>query len=82
MKFREHRGSLAESMDTVVELEGRNALLRHCQELLAPYQFNFEPEALKVEPYSREPDTRIDWDQTYVVKIDDYGVMGFTNSAC
>jgi len=82
MKFREHRGSLADAMKTLVELPDRAALVQHCRELLAPYQFVFEDSALKVEPYGTGSDDRIGWKETHVVTIEKYGVIGFTDSAC
>lgn len=81
MRFREHRGGLAESVETLTELSDRNALVNHCQSLLQPYSFHFEPSALKVEPYGGK-DTRIGWDETYIVTVEGYGVMGFTDAPC
>lgn len=79
MKFRQHRGSLADSMKTVVELPDRAALLAHCRALLLPYQFEFPDAALHVERYG--PDARSGWDSQSLVTIDGYGVMGMTDSA-
>lgn len=76
MKFREHRGGLAESMETTIELEDRAALIAHCRALLDQWYFSFRDEDLSVEPYGR--DERIGWD-THIVTIKGYGVMGFTD---
>lgn len=78
MKFREHRGSLADSMATCIELLDKAALVAHCQRLLKPYNKSFEPEQLRVAPYCR--DDRTGWD-THIVTIDGYGVMGFTDGS-
>jgi len=79
MKFRQHRGSLADSMATVVELRDRAALAEYCRELLRPYAFEFPDEALKIVPYSS--DARIGWDPQSLVTIEGYGVMGMTDSS-
>jgi hypothetical protein len=76
MKFREHNGLLDDSMQTVVELPDGAALLQHLQNLLAPWDFPVTPETLHVTHYAY--DARIHWD-TYVVTLDKYGVLGFTN---
>jgi hypothetical protein len=68
-------------MATLVELPDHASLVEHCQKLLAPFNFVFDSPALKVEPYSGA-DTRIGWKATYVVTIEKYGVMGFTDAAC
>jgi hypothetical protein len=89
MKFREHRGSLAASMETVVELEPtKSAVIAHAKKLALESGFPFTQEELdreltlqtvRVEAYG--PDARIGWD-TYLVcstymKIP---ILGFTNS--
>jgi len=80
MKFREQRGGLAESMETLIELPDRASLVSHCQKLLASSQFVFDPTKLKVEPYGGE-DSRIGWKSTHIVTIEKYGVIGFTDMA-
>jgi hypothetical protein len=83
MRFRENRGSLDESLKTLVKLENRDALVKHCQKLLAPYNFRFDQSALEIleiSPYSSGPDKRTGWKCTYIVRIEGYGVMGFTDS--
>lgn len=77
MKFREHRGSLDESMETCVELDDRADLVAHMRRQLAHYYFEFEDAQLKVEPYAI--DKRIGWLDTHIVTIDGYGVVGFTD---
>lgn len=76
MKFREHRGQLGDSMETVKELPDRAALIDHLYASF-PQPLNFEN--IKIEPYFMEPDVRIDWDQTYIVTLDGIGVIGFTD---
>lgn len=81
MKFRQHRGGLDESMETVVELADRTALIAHCRALLAPWPTAPEvtEQTLKVSAYGYDP--RIQWD-THLVFLEGYGVMGYTDSPC
>lgn len=81
MKFRHHRGSLAESMKTLVELDGRETLVNYLQKHFDLW-FTFKPEQLKVEPYGSGGDKRIGWKQTYLVTIEGFGVAGFADSPC
>lgn len=76
MKFRDHRGSLADSMATVVEVSGRDALVSLLAGRLEKYGFEFADRDLVIAPYGY--DRRIDWD-THIVTIDGYGVAGFTD---
>jgi hypothetical protein len=76
MKFREHRGSLWDSMATLVELPDRAALLAHCQRLLDPFDVQVLDSQLRIEPYTY--DDRVRW-ETWIVSIDGYGVIGFTD---
>lgn len=80
MQFREHRGSLDESLKTLIKLTDRDALVKHCQKLLAPYHFKFDAPDLEISPYSHDPNKHIGWKCTCIVKIKGYGVMGFTDS--
>lgn len=81
MKFREHRGGLAESMATVVELKDKAALIEHCKKVMEAYMLPAQAIAdLTVEPYGGI-DTRIGWD-THIVTIGCYGVLGFTDGPC
>jgi hypothetical protein len=82
MKFREHRGSLADSMATVVEVDGERGLLMHIMHLLEryypartyeDYQRVFH---VTVKPYGY--DERIKWD-AHMVYLEGYGPIGFTD---
>jgi hypothetical protein len=75
-KVREHRGGLAESMQTVREVKDRAELLAIIQEEARRFQLDVKPEQLHVEPYGR--DDRIGWD-TYLITIDGYGVWGMAD---
>lgn len=74
MRFRWHRGSLADSMETVEELSPflpplLAILVRSCPEAT--------PDNVVVEPYFGR-DERCDWDRTYIVKVNG-GPVGFTD---
>jgi len=78
MKFREHRGGLAEAMETVVEVEGMRGLVAHMQKLAEqwPSMPVINVNTVKVKPYGF--DSRINWD-THLVTVEGYGVFGFTD---
>jgi hypothetical protein len=74
--FREHRGTLEDSMATVVTINNRDELVSHIADKLTPFGIDVKPEDVQVSPYAK--DERIDWD-TYIVTLQGYGVVGFTN---
>ena len=77
MKLREHRGGLAESMATVVEIEPTlGAVVARVRQVLAPWGVKIKKREVKVAPYCF--DDRIGWD-THVVTVEGYGVFGFTD---
>lgn len=77
MKLRQHRGGLAESMETVVEIEPtKDALMAAVHSVLSRSGFELTDDMLHVEPYAF--DSRIQWD-AHIVTIDGYGVYGFTD---
>jgi hypothetical protein len=78
MKFREHKGSLSESMKTVVEVADHTALLEHIRALAAPWP-TFPPVSADTVHIERHCyDERIEWDN-YIVTLDGYGVLGYTD---
>ena len=78
MKLREHRGGLAESMATTIEIDATApALLAAMQPVVAPWGVYLTPDMIHLEPYGGI-DERIGWD-TYIVTIDGHGVYGFTD---
>lgn len=70
MRYRDHRGSLNESMETVKEFTTKDELGLHLKEL-HPYLNG----KITIEPYAF--DKRIGWD-THIVCIGQHGV-GFTD---
>ena len=78
MKLRQHRGGLAESMATTIEIEATaTALLAAMQPVMVSYGVDLTPEMIHVKPCGGM-DERIGWD-TYIVTIDGCGVYGFTD---
>lgn len=76
MKFREHRGSLDDSMATCVEIEPTyEALKEHLKKILSYWPLP-EPLVLEIKRYGY--DNRIQW-ESYIVKLEGWGVVGFTN---
>jgi hypothetical protein len=83
MKFRPHRGSLADAMKEMVDLPDRAALIALLQSMHKDADFGpvITDEAVHVEKYGHGIDTRIGWD-THIVMIDDWGPAGFTDGPC
>lgn len=73
---REHRGSLADSMETVREVKDREELLAIIQSQLRPFGVAVDAQQLHIDPYAY--DSRISWD-THLITIDGYGVWGMAN---
>jgi len=77
-KFRWHRGSLAESMETVVEFDGsKEALFVILKSDALPWFPAIDIHDVSVEPYAF--DDRIGWD-THIVTVTG-GACGFTDGA-
>ena len=73
MLFREHKGSLNESMNTVKTVENLNDVWNIIKENFEPFGIKKE---LEISYYCI--DNRINW-KTYIITMPDYGVIGFTN---
>ena len=83
MIFREHRGGLEESMATCITLPSRHALLLHLRKLLLPFFVYVTDEKLHIREYNKgRGDARIGWSELYIVTIDGFGVIGWTNAPC
>jgi hypothetical protein len=94
MKFRPHRGSLHNSMDDIVVLPDRAALVAHLSHDLGRWGYQLDASDLRIEPYIF--DERNGWD-THIVTIrnkqilpgvwffsshvgpDYFGAIGFTD---
>lgn len=78
VKYRPHRGTLAEAMKEVIEVENLQDLIEHMQqEVIDWYPLNELPtlENTKIEPYIF--DDRIGWD-THIVTVNGQA-WGFTD---
>jgi hypothetical protein len=76
MKFREHRGGLAESMRTCVDLETKEAFLTHMRRVVQPFVEN-GAFTLAFKPYGY--DDRIGWD-TVLVVLEGHCPIGMMNA--
>lgn len=76
MQFREHKGSLSDSMETTCFVRDHEHLAAIIRDRLYQFCFSLDDHAVTVRPYAA--DSRIGWD-THVVKLDGYGVIGFTD---
>ena len=81
MRFREHRGGLAESMETQVVVDGRKGLVAHIQKLLKPFSVDVKDADVAASLYGSSGDGRIGWEKVYIVSVKGYGVIGFSDSA-
>ena len=79
MKFREHRGSLNESLQTLVDLDDFDALVEHIKTLFAEMGAGAPPvnhDTVRSEFYVYDP--RIKW-QTWLISVDGWGPVGMTD---
>lgn len=81
MKFREHRGSLEESMATVVELDQfYGSLYGHVKKILMainPSLHDLDINRVKLSYNGDDP--RVAWDEVWIVSVEDMGVVGMTD---
>jgi len=80
MQFREHRSTVSESMETQVTLADHAAMIQHIQERMPELELRLSE--IEVELYYAGVDTRTGWIKTYLVRIPDLGIVGFTDSPC
>lgn len=79
MKFREHRSTLADSMETCVDLRAtRAAICEHMNGRNALGLAALTPLELSVDWYC-DGDPRIGWEPVFIVRARG-GVVGFTDS--
>ena len=76
MKFRFNRELLDESMETMIDIPPTIEAIQDAMRSAYGKLFKHIKGQIKVEPYGY--DDRIGWD-TYIVFIDGYGVIGFTD---
>jgi hypothetical protein len=78
MKYRDHRGLLADSLDTTVEIPAtKEALIAHLNAISSSGPKLTNPDSVTVEKYGHGIDKRCGWD-THIVAV--YGcAVGFTD---
>jgi hypothetical protein len=80
MKFRPHKGQLADSLAEMIEVNGRDGLIAHIRKELAPFEMDdFDDRALHIQLYYGDDD-RIGWKNVSIVTLDGYGVIGFVEN--
>lgn len=79
-RFREHRGSLDDSMSTekVLTSNSMDALVSYVKDILKTYPLDVDRSKVLVESYSKDERNK-GWSNTYIVSVKYYGVVGFTN---
>lgn len=77
MKYRPHRRLLVESMEEMIEVDGRAGLVAHLKKDFRPWpDLDGRAEQIKVEPYYGDDD-RIGWKNVHIITLYGYGVIGF-----
>jgi hypothetical protein len=74
IKFREHRGSLEESIKTLKEFKTKEELLDFLNK-----KFKVAIHKINSNPYFQHYDRHADWKETYIITINSGGVLGFTD---
>lgn len=69
-------------MATTIEIADRAALVAHVHDALARYDLDIRDEHVRVDWYATAAagTGRPDWQRTYIVTVDGYGVFGFINA--
>ena len=78
MRYRPHKGSLADSMAEVADVDGMVGLLDLLQISAVPWPTipPISAETVHVSSYYGDDD-RIGWKDIHIVTLDGYGVLGF-----
>ena len=79
-KFREHRGSLEDSLATERSVKNNSLeeLIACVKASLSTYPVDVNADTLSVEHYCKD-NRQVGYPETYIVSIKRYGVVGFTN---
>lgn len=76
MRYRPHKGSLADSLALTVEVDGRAGLIAQLKKEFAPWPVWPDEKSVHVSSYYGD-DERIGWKDVHIVTLDGYGVVGF-----
>lgn len=79
IKYRPHRGGLAEAMMEYREFPNRDLLEQHLRKRFA--DMPWKDAEISIEPYVLAPDDRIGWSESWIIRMGDAGVVGFTDGA-
>ena len=76
-RYRDHRGGLAESMETMQEFDSLGSLNVYLKSILHKYCIDdLDVKNTTIKPYGF--DKRIAWD-SHIVQLEGWGVLGFTD---
>ena len=79
IKYRDHRGSLSDSMLTVIEVESKQDIINH----LNKFYKQFGKEVCEIKFVYSTYDDRIKWDTYYVLQklkeSDEFTIAGMSN---
>lgn len=76
MRYRDHRGDLAESVETTREVSSREELVAYLRAKLARWSEFFDESQLQIVKYS-DGDPRIGWEKLSIVYLEGFGVLGW-----
>ena len=76
MRFRFHKSTIADSLETQIEVLSKEDLFNAIKEYLKPFVFDFCIDDIECSYYGF--DNRINWD-TYLITLKNYGVIGMTD---
>lgn len=79
IKYRDHRGGLAESMETAQEFQTMDQVREYVTKSLYPLGVDVTKENFHSEFYCEE-DKRIGWKPVCIVTIDGFGVAGWSDA--
>ena len=78
IKYRNHRGSLAESMETAQEFETMDEMRAYVAKSLHPFYVEVTKENFHSKFYCEE-DRRIGWTPVCLVTVNGFGVVGWAD---
>ena len=79
VRLREHRGTLSDSLATVIDIEPTHAAVTsHVRRILEPYGLIVAESAVGIAPYEGSYGASFD-ENTHIVTVEGYGVFGFTD---
>lgn len=77
MKFRYHRSTLPESLETTIEFKDKEELYNILQKDLSHWKVDFNIDDIKCKFYCY--DERCDWN-VHLITLKEFGVLGMTDA--